>query len=155
MTKLNLPLSFWMCYYILFHMVWRVITYGGMIFVNECLFFLLFSFLLSKVHNYSQFFFLISHFILLISYFIFIPSIELLFFFPFDYNFLYVLFFILILILFINFFFLTFLLKFFWLSISFSNKSFCCFIFFQFDPYFVVPFVWFFSSGVIFWYFIY
>jgi hypothetical protein len=29
---------------------------------------------------------------------------------------------------------LAFLFKFFWLSISSFNQSFCCFIFFQFDP---------------------
>jgi len=62
-----------------------------------------------------------------ISYFVIVPFIFVFLF----YNLSCVLFSIPVLFLFFS---LAFLFTFFWLSISSFNQSFCCFIFFQFDP---------------------
>ena len=54
-TKLDLLLSLWMCHRIFFHMVWRVMVYGGQIIIKDRFFFSFF-FLAGKVHNCSFFF---------------------------------------------------------------------------------------------------
>ena len=110
--------------------MWRVMAYGRWIVANGL--FLSLSCQIKYMIVLFVFGFSISVLILLIFYFVFIPFIKVFFQFGPSITISYMFcFFIFVLILLIFIFFLVILLKFFWLSVSSFNQSFCCSIFFN------------------------